>query len=248
MGEIDPAENPGGSGAEAAKGDDKMPLTKSKGNMYSWVTHHWSPIRGCQFECSYCYVKFFQEKFKYVPPPGLDKEDLRTHLGREKVIFVGSKCDMWGPWVSDSDIQKVLQRCKDFPGNEYVFQSKDPGRFRHFGFAGINALVGTTIETDTYPAGFKTLAPSIEHRVEAMMGIFRRKFVTIEPIMDFRPIGLVTLIDMIRPDFVTIGADSKGHGLVEPPWEKVEELIRLLGGIKIEIRQKKNLDRLKKGA
>jgi hypothetical protein len=54
----------------------------------------------------------------------------------------------------------------------------------------------------------------------------------------------VAAIRVIEPDFVTIGADSKGHDLVEPPWEKVELLVSELSKF-VEIRQKKNLDRLR---
>lgn len=28
-----------------------MALTKSKGNMYPWVTHTWNPIKGCGYAC-----------------------------------------------------------------------------------------------------------------------------------------------------------------------------------------------------
>jgi len=57
--------------------------------------------------------------------------------------------------------------------------------------------------------------------------------------------GLVSMIYGIKPDFVTIGADSKGHNLVEPPWEKVQELINTISKF-TEIRQKSNLERLRK--
>ena len=42
-----------------------------------------------------------------------------------------------------------------------------------------------------------------------------------------------------------IGADSKNSGLPEPTWEEVQELISELEKNNIEVRQKKNLDRLK---
>lgn len=70
-----------------------------------------------------------------------------------------------------------------------------------------------------------------------------RKMMSIEPIMDFDLVAMVKMISMIEPEFVSIGADSKGHGLKEPPWEKVRELIDRLGGI-TEVREKANLERL----
>jgi hypothetical protein len=109
----------------------------------------------------------------------------------------------------------------------------------------LRAILGTTIETNEYPTGFHTNAPSIDERIQAMLSLKpMKRFVTIEPIMDFHIDSLVASIRVIDPDFVTIGADSKGHGLVEPPWEKVELLISELSKF-VEIRQKKNLDRLR---
>jgi hypothetical protein len=73
------------------------------------------------------------------------------------------------------------------------------------------------------------------------------KFVTIEPILDFDVRRLFELVKLCDPKFVNIGADSKGHGLEEPTMEKVQELINKFNKEGIEIRQKSNLDRLKKG-
>lgn len=42
-----------------------------------------------------------------------------------------------------------------------------------------------------------------------------------------------------------IGADSKNSGLPEPTWNEVQELVDILEENNIEVRQKKNLDRLK---
>jgi hypothetical protein len=51
----------------------------------------------------------------------------------------------------------------------------------------------------------------------------------------------------IRPAFVNIGADSKGHQLPEPPKEKILALVDLLNQEGIEIREKKNLKTLLTG-
>jgi len=219
-----------------------MALAKSKGNMYQWVTHVWSPIRGCRFGCAYCYARKHGQEFR------LDEEDLQTKLGRGKIIFVGHLSDMWGPWVPTFYLIRVLNRCKDFRENEYIFQSKNPDRFRGFSddFRGMNVALGTTIETNAYPGQFRTEAPPLMNRITAMRDLKFRKFITIEPVMDFDVRLLTEMVSIVRPEFVTIGADSKGHNLVEPCWEKVEELIERLSDF-TEIRQKTNLERLERG-
>ncbi len=152
---------------------------------------------------------------------------------------------MWVPWVPSEWIAAVVTQCFVYEWNEYYFQSKNPKRFDDPGLLPGHFIFGTTIETDYYPAGFKTKAPPIFERWEAMLKLRgQRTFVTIEPIMDFRPDKLASMIYEIKPEFVNIGADSKGHGLVEPPWEKVELLISELNKF-VEVRQKKNLDRLR---
>jgi len=157
---------------------------------------------------------------------------------------------MWGSWVKLNWIGRVINRCYDFPHNNYVFQSKNPKRFSEwFVTPKANIMLGTTIETDHYwDWNFKSGAPSIEERYNGMLHLPKGtiKFITIEPIMDFHLKSLMDMIRNIHPHFVTIGADSKGHGLNEPSWEKVEALIVALGKEGIEIRQKTNLDRLKK--
>jgi DNA repair photolyase len=221
-----------------------MALTKSKGNMYSWVSDLWSPIRGCRFKCDYCYAK----NYGYGDEVHLNLEDLRTRLGRGKRIFVCHLSDMWGPWVSKEDIIKILYRCREYPENEYVFQSKNPARFKDFLSPYLevkNNIVGTTIETNRYPEGFKTKAPSLESRVAEMKILNCRKFVTIEPIMVFQTYELERMIYDIRPEFVTIGADSKGHKLLEPAGDQIFELINRLSKF-TEIRGKNNLERLMK--
>lgn len=82
--------------------------------------------------------------------------------------------------------------------------------------------------------------------MEAMRAIDGRKMITIEPILDFDVDILASWIAEIRPEFLNIGADSKGHKLPEPTQEKVEEFILKLKSYGIEVREKKNLKRLKK--
>jgi hypothetical protein len=69
--------------------------------------------------------------------------------------------------------------------------------------------------------------------------------VSIEPIMDFELFYFAEWIREIAPEFVSIGADSKGHHLPEPPAEKVRELITELEKF-TKVIQKDNLKRILK--
>lgn len=99
--------------------------------MYPWVTHTFNPIRGrCPHECVYCYYQANKRYEKSVGPLRLGKKALTTSLGDCRTIFVGSSTDMWAKAVPDEWIDAVLHHCCRYPDNVYVFQSKNPDRFK----------------------------------------------------------------------------------------------------------------------
>ncbi len=222
-----------------------MALNKSKGNMYNFVTHTWNPIKGvCSHDCVYCYMKQFKQK-----PVRLDEKDLKTDLGEDNFIFVGSGTDMWAGDISNDWILKVLYHCRKF-SSKYLFQTKNPYRFiQMLSMFHKTDVLGTTIETnrDDSLQKFST-AVLIHQRFSAMRFLKNCKaktMITIEPVMDFDVIDFAKELHYIKPDWVNIGADSKGHNLPEPSWNKVQALIAELKKF-TEVKCKFNLERLNK--
>lgn len=217
-------------------------LNKAKGNMYSFVTHTWNPIKGkCPHDCGYCFMKRF--------PQGelrLDEKCFKDNLELGEFIFVGSSTDMFADEVPSEWIDQVLEYCGKFDVR-YLFQSKNPERFHDFVFRfPLNTVLGITIETNR--AGFTNKAPEVVERKHWLEGIKNYDIdhdlmVSIEPIMDFDLSVLVGWIKEIYPWFVSIGADSKGHNLPEPSAEKVRGLIRELKKF-TNVVEKDNLERL----
>lgn len=217
-----------------------MSLNKSRGLMYSWTDFTWNPIGGrCPFECSYCYMRRFK----------LGELILRKHFLKDKLadrgtVFVGSSCDMWAEEVPDEWIVEVLEYCFEFPETIFLFQSKNPIRFVDFRFPP-NTILGTTIETNRDYGVSK--APLTIDRYRAIESITHfldiSSMVSIEPVMDFDLDTFVRWIKDIAPDFVSIGADSKGHNLPEPSAEKVVALIGELEQF-TQVKVKGNLKRL----
>jgi len=220
-----------------------MGLNKSVGNMYEWITHTWNPIKGCNFNCSYCYIK---SNKGYSLEPRFSEKEMKTDLGYRRFIFVGSMADMFGDWMDSELIRKVIRRCLIFNRNSYLFQSKNPKRFIEFlKLFPENSILGTTIETNRKTNHISN-APSTHERAYAMKNIRFDKEVTIEPILDFDVYDLLLMITDIQPKFVAIGADSKGHNLDEPsPW-KIKNLIEELSSF-TEVKIKKNLKRIYPG-
>ena len=215
-----------------------MGLNKQRGNMYAFVTHTWNPIRGkCPHDCSYCYMKVYPQ-----PELHFAENEMKTNLGEGNFIFMGSSTDEWAMGVPVDWILKSLKHCRKYPLNRYLFQSKNPARFLQFiDFMPPDFVLGTTIETNRdYEV---SQAPTSEARILAMLDLPMPKMVSIEPIMDFDLDYFVDWIKQIAPEFVSVGADSKGHNLPEPSSDKVRSLIKKLGEFTI-VKVKDNLGRL----
>ena len=228
-----------------------MALSKSKGNMYPWVTHTHTHLGGqCSHKCSYCYVQATRRRFghdRYAGPLRLIEEELAVPYGTGRIIFVEHCNDFLAADVPDDWIHAILKHCTDYPENQYVFQTKNPARYQAF-LADFppNRLLGSTIETtDADVAKQVSAAPLPKARYKALAELVgERRFVTIEPILGGDMRLLARWVADIAPDFVNIGADSKGSGLDEPTAADVCCLLEYLAHV--EIRQKKNLQRILK--
>lgn len=218
-----------------------MTLNKQKGNMYGFVTHTWNPIKGkCLHDCSYCYMKVWKQK-----PLRLVEKELQDDLGKNNFIFVGSSTDMFAEDVPDEWITSVLSNTIVAKSNKYLLQTKNSRRMYQFHKSLIlldNYIYGVTIESNRFYPNLSN-APLVDERRRWMILIRKDAMVSIEPILDFDLEQLVQIIREIHPIFVSIGADSKGHKLPEPPKEKIESLINELKKF-TEVKLKPNLNRL----
>ena len=231
-----------------------MSLTKANGNMYPWVTHMHSHLRGaCPHACPYCYATKGRARRFAQGPLTFRREELNVGYGSRdhapKTIFVEHTHDLFAAEICVEWIAEILRHCRETPYNTYVFQTRNTERascLQHM--LPPACMLGTTIETNRAAPGN---APHPKHRARGLMGELYgdgvRRFVTIEPVLDFDLSGMLELLDIARPEFVNIGADSKGCGLAEPSAEKVLALIDGINALGIEIRQKTNLDRLLRG-
>lgn len=232
-----------------------MPLKESKGNMYPWVTHTHTHLGGeCPHKCVYCYVdspRWGRPK-RYTGDLRLLEREFSVRYGSGKTIFIENCNDLFAADVPDKFIIRILNHCLLFPENSYVFQTKNPARYFSLfpgSFFPPNSIFGCTIETNREIPAEISLAPQPETRMllmEKLPGCVR-KFITIEPVLDFDVDILASWIARIRPEFLNLGADSKGHGLPEPTFEKIMAFTEKLQEYGIELREKHNLIRLKRG-
>ncbi len=216
-----------------------MVLNKSKGNMYGFVSHTWNPIKGrCSHDCSYCYMKRWGSQ----RPLRLAENELRDDLGEGNFIFVGSSTDMFADDVPEEWIGKVIAQCLFYNKNTYLLQTKNPKRFHKYNFPE-NFILCITLETNRHYKNVSK-APKIINRINDFVYFkFKNKVITIEPIMNFDFAEFLFLIKCCSPLWVAIGADSGGHNLPEPSWDKVQILIEELEKF-TEVKIKDNLKRL----
>lgn len=209
-----------------------MPLTPSRGEMYPFVdfTHNiikggcWNILHG--FGCKYCFVGIKEQIRKhYSGPLTLREEELKLQYKPGKTYFIGSACDMWHPNVSDDDIGRILSNCdlwqRQCPASlekpEFLFQSKNPGRFQKFlGEIPLGSTLATTYETDDMEMyNGMSRAPLPSERLASMVEVYKEAgslysfMLSIEPIM--KPTSMEKFWDetiVIPWDLISIGADS----------------------------------------
>jgi len=228
-----------------------MALRKFKkgSNMYEWVTHGHTHLGGeCSHKCKYCYVDnpIGGRSPRYSGPVRLLEEELEVPYHAGKVIFIEHMNDLFAADVPDEFIKRIIAHTVVFPYNTYVFQTKNPQRMLHWQkFMPKECILGTTIETNREMDISE--APSPFFRYQAMKNVPKefKRFLTIEPVLDFDVNEFAKWIGEINPDYINLGADSKNHNLPEPTVEKVMELVEVLHGLGVELREKSNLERLK---
>jgi len=235
-----------------------MPLTKSRGNMYDWVTHTHSHLGGqCTNQCDYCYVQAMERRFnsgKYAGKLRLLDNELNVAynqrgglFSKPRTIFVEHCNDLCCDGVADKWIYEILQHCIQYPIHHYVFQTRNPERLLGFELPQ-RCTVGTTIETDDADLLLKhSKAPPPKYRASGLRELGKngiRTFLTIEPIVQFDLDAFVNLVKQAKPLFVNIGADSKNSGLPEPTQSDVLALATRIQALLIEVHTKSNLKRI----
>jgi DNA repair photolyase len=223
-----------------------MPLNKSKGNMFDFITHTWNPIKGaCFHDCAYCYMK----RWKTLKPAHFDISELKTNLGEGNFIFIGSSIDIFADNIENAWLMNTFTKANWYD-NKYLLQTKNP--FNYHGYFDFiypkKYILSTTIESNRI-MGEMNKSPAPKSRALAMKNLPEeyRRMVTIEPIMYFDLKPMLNLILSFNPEQVNIEADSGNNGLWEP---SAKETRRLIEGLEkyTKVILKPNLSRILKGA
>ena len=86
-------------------------LVKPGSNMYQFINATYNTIKGeCLHDCSYCFMK----RWGKLKPIHFDQKELKTDLGKDNFIFVGSSCDMFAENIPEKWIIDTLEYLNKF--------------------------------------------------------------------------------------------------------------------------------------
>jgi protein gp37 len=212
-----------------------------------WVQWSWNPVTGCKHGCAYCYAhdlanKIYENKFrptfhedrlsapKNTRAPTYDKDN----IGNRNVL-VCSMADLFGEWVPDEWIHRVLESVTLNPQWNFIFLTKNPSRYLKLKDRfPKNCWLGATVDT--------------QDRVGPTLKVFKKLrekdnglilFIAFEPLLEKIKIPFEDKII----DWIIIGARSKVASKAEfqPNWEWVESLFQLARENKCDVYFKSNL-------
>ena len=232
--------------------------TDKKKGMYP-NTKTWNPAVGCKFACKYCEPTFqaavawsTQQRrvncdgcLKYYPhehPERLSKfpsEDIIFAFGNGDISFYSQE------FVEKAIDSLIVHLQRSRKSKTVYFQSKDPKCLAKYFDRLIpikdSVVMLTTLETNR-DEGYSDIskAPLPSDRYRDFLNLdWKRKIVTIEPVMDFDLDEFVNWIQQISPEAVYLGFNSKPEAvkLPEPSPEKFWQLQNALSSF-VEVRLK----------
>ena len=217
--------------------------------MFSIVTKTWNPVTGCMHNCSYCWARRLattklreKERYREGFIPKLNPKEFRARFRDGDVVFVSDMGDLFGDFIPSEWVRKVIEHVSKFPQAYFLFMTKNPERYAEFLDAmPENAILGATIETnrdEDYLSSGISRAPLPSRRYEAMVKLdWDKKFVAIEPILDFDLRVMLGWMREIHPVMTYVGYDNYGNRLPEPPLQKTLDLIDALSEFTLVVKK-----------
>lgn len=227
---------------------DQNPVKKSTFNATNdnieWAKWSWNPVTGCKHGCQYCYARDIANRFTGHFNPEFHEDRLNAPFYTKvpesrknepgiRNVFVCSMADLFGEWVPDEWIQKVMEQVRRAPQWNFLFLTKNPERYLTVDFPA-NCWVGASADTQARTTRALT--------VFAKLATEGRKptvtFLSSEPLSEAVSIGNATGLD-----WLIIGGRSKTTGMEagQPRWEWVETLLFEARAASVSVYFKPNL-------
>jgi protein gp37 len=194
----------------------KRTMNKQDNTDIEWADWSWNPISGCLHGCPYCYARniafeIYPDDVGFAPTLWLDRltaprnqkvpADAERNVAR-KNIFTCSMADLFGRWVPDEWIERVLAEVAANPQWNFLFLTKFPKRMTDFDVPE-NAWMGTTVDLQARVANAEKAFEKVRARV---------RWLSIEPMLE--PLAFANLKLF---DWVVIGGASPTRAIDGTP-------------------------------
>lgn len=217
-----------------------------KSKMFPFITTTVNPLAmRCRHGCVYCWAEALKNgKLKNSPrykdlsdDVVLIEKELHRSFSPDDFVFVEDMGDLFGDWVWDIHIKRVLAFIGESKAR-FLLLTKNPARMWFFAayIPFRNTTVGITLETNRDTSQFSK-APLPVDRIIAFhkfascpIASYIKRFVCIEPIMDFDLLALIKMVELAAPQTVAIGYDNYSKNALPEP--SLAKTARLINGLK----------------
>ncbi len=168
---------------------------------------------------------------KYAGAPRLIEKEFEKKFDKDDFVFVCDMTDLFAQSVPTEYISQLFWYFKNSPA-QFLLLTKNPHRYLEFHPDNINVVWGATIESNRDCCSYSA-APCNPNRIKAMIDLraynpLIRRFISIEPIMDFDFETFRIELECMKPWAVAVGYDNYNSNLPEPALEKTNQLIEEL--------------------
>jgi protein gp37 len=213
-----------------------------------WTDYTWNPISGCLHGCAWtmpdgttanCYAEDVANKLAQAAyPKGFEYHywrptELTAPLSVKKPsrIFCGSMADVFGHWVPDDQIRRVLEICATANQHTFQFLTKNAPRLKNFIFPP-NCWIGVSVppsEMNGKPLSYSQRQRMFIASLTALSNIKATvKWMSVEPLswnvaLDMHDFGVVGSNPILN--WAVVGAASSGPKIFQPEPHWVDELV-----------------------
>jgi protein gp37 len=193
----------------------KSKFNKQENTDIEWADWSWNPVTGCLHACPYCYARdiafnIYPPEVGFTPTLWPDRlsaplqgvpKDVDTSVAR-KNVFTCSMADLFGRWVPNEWIERVLRAAAENPQWNFLFLTKFPKRMAEFNIPA-NAWMGTTVDLQARVNNAEKAFEKVKAQV---------KWLSIEPMLE--PLKF-TRLDLF--DWIVIGGASPSKAIDGSP-------------------------------